>query len=154
MYSHWCPVVTRPDYNTNDTFIGWRPNPRLVSKKLGGSWFSTPAAGECAGEAVRSRQQSVVPCDLWVYFDTLLVCQRPGDGSGCTYSGEEICRRQVHQFAPDSGPIYEIFITRSRYVATADAEESRELHMSSGNSAQMAFTKPLLHCFCTVSSSV
>lgn len=62
MYSHWCPKLEpEPDYNANTTFVEWRPNPRLISEKLGGSWFSTPAAGECTGYA------------------------RPGDGSGCTW---------------------------------------------------------------------
>jgi hypothetical protein len=60
-YAHWCPAVAKPDYNANTTFVGWRPNPHLINQKLGGSWFSTPSAGECAGTA------------------------RPGDGSGCTW---------------------------------------------------------------------
>ena len=61
IYHHWCPAVQRPDYDANTTWIGLRPNPRLISSKLGGSWFSTPAAGECSAGAV------------------------PGDGSGCTW---------------------------------------------------------------------
>jgi hypothetical protein len=64
--SRWCPAPARPDYNSNLTWLGWRPNTRLIATKLGGSWFSTPAAGECKGDAV------------------------PGDGTGCSWRTLEL----------------------------------------------------------------
>jgi hypothetical protein len=60
-FGGWCSGPTLPDYDGNATWIGFQPNTRLLTHKLGGSWFSTPSAGLCAPAA------------------------RPGDGSGCSW---------------------------------------------------------------------
>eukprot|EP01052_Picozoa_sp_SAG31_P012218 SAG31_NODE_708_length_12684_cov_8.500199_7_plen_362_part_00 len=60
--AHWCPEPPNPwDNNSSATWLGWRPNHHRVAAVLGGSWFSTTAAGRCAPGA------------------------SPGDASGCSW---------------------------------------------------------------------
>ena len=64
------PPPSAPPPLSNATWPGkgWLPNSRLVRRLVRGSWFSTPAAGECVGE------------------------QRPGDGSGCAWRAVQMQR--------------------------------------------------------------